>query len=259
MDTTTDAEQADPLRNPQSAEGAEGNRGGWWAGEPIRNSLEWLPLVLQTSDPLFPTGAYAHSLGLEEIVRLGLVRDEETLSRFLRDQIIPALAHLELPYLRFLRAVALAGDVDELCALDDEIDAWKICRELREASVQFGTRRLRILSQIASSDVLASFEARRPATHHLTVYGIQMIATPLDAALATYFYHSLSGFCGGSLKLIRIGQEGCQRVLREACQRADETLARSLKVEREQAGWFSPLIEIASMRHERAAERLFIS
>ena len=26
----------------------------------------WLAFVLQTSDPLFPTGAYAHSLGLEE-------------------------------------------------------------------------------------------------------------------------------------------------------------------------------------------------
>ncbi len=40
--------------------------------------LPWLPFLLQTSDALFPTGAYAHSLGFEEIVRLRVVTDEAT-------------------------------------------------------------------------------------------------------------------------------------------------------------------------------------
>src|SRR5206468_508467 len=69
--------------------------------------LEWLGFLLQTSDPLFPTGAYAHSMGLEEMVRLSIVRDEATLLEFLRSQILPALAHLDLPYLRFARDAPL--------------------------------------------------------------------------------------------------------------------------------------------------------
>src|SRR5438067_269386 len=59
------------------------------------SELAWLPFLLQTTDALFPTGAYAHSLGFEEIVRLGRVRDEESLREFLRTQLIPALRELE--------------------------------------------------------------------------------------------------------------------------------------------------------------------
>ena len=47
-------------------------------------NLSWLPALLQTSDALFPTGAYAHSLGFEESVRLGIVRDEDSLRAFLK-------------------------------------------------------------------------------------------------------------------------------------------------------------------------------
>ena len=100
--------------------------------------LAWLPFLLQTSDALFPTGAYAHSLGFEESVRLGLVRDEASLGRFLREQICPAQEHHELPYLRF---AFLAENLAERCALDAEISAWKLARESREASAQLGGRR----------------------------------------------------------------------------------------------------------------------
>src|ERR1043165_120345 len=96
--------------------------------------FDFLPFLLQTSDALFPTGAYAHSLGFEEIVRLGLVRDEASLREFLRWQIIPALRPLALPYLRFAFDAATAGDLDALCAMDHEISAWKLARETREAS-----------------------------------------------------------------------------------------------------------------------------
>src|SRR5580658_3942395 len=79
------------------------------------DNTDWLPFLLQTGDPLFPTGAYAHSLGLEEMVRLGVVRDEATLLDFFRGQIIPALARFELPHLRFAREAAIAGDLPGLC------------------------------------------------------------------------------------------------------------------------------------------------
>jgi len=224
---------------------------------------DWLAFVLQTSDPLFPTGAYAHSLGLEEIVRLGVVRDEKTLREFLQNQILPALAQHELPYLRFAREAALAGNADELCALDCEISAWKIPRELRDASTQLGVRRLKMLGQIAPSAAMSEFEKRIAAGeakgHHLVVCGLQFTAAPLDAALATYLYQTLAAACSAALKLIRIGQESCQRVLADCLKNAPAAIAASLEMERKNAGWFNPLLEIAAMRHERAGERLFIS
>jgi urease accessory protein len=236
-------------------------------GEPSASgaSFAWLTAFLQTSDALFPTGAYAHSLGFEEIVRLGSVRDEATLKDFLLRQIAPALAHQELPYLRYAFEAAALGDLPELCALDREISAWKLARETRDASVQIGVRRLRALQAITGASLYSAFdqclqrgEARG---HHLIVCAVQAVTEgiPLQAALHAWHYQTTAAICSAALKLIRIGQDGCQRALRAAAGRAEQTIADSLAVARHEAGWFNPLIEIASMRHEFAEERLFIS
>jgi len=224
-----------------------------------------LPFLLQTADALFPTGAYAHSLGFEESVRLGLVRDEESLSAFLREQIVPAQRAQELPYLRFAYTAAMHGDLAGLRRIDLEISAWKLAAETRDASAQLGVRRLQALRGISDAPLLTAFEAivtsGAARGHHLVVCGLQgaIGKLPLDAVLAAFFYQSLAAVCGAALKLIRIGQSGCQRVLREAAASAEKVLAASLEVRREDAGWFNPLLEIASLRHARAEERLFIS
>ena len=229
------------------------------------DDLSWLSFLLQTSDALFPTGAYAHSLGFEEAVRLGLIRDEPTLRSFLLDHIVPAQREQELPYLRFAFAAAVECDIDELCRVDAEIGAWKLARETREASTQLGGRRLTALRGISSVGLLLEFgnAIRRGSArgHHLTVCGLQAAVekVPIEAALVAFFYQSLSAICGAAMKLIRIGQSGSQRVLREAAATVGDSIRLSLTLQRASAGWFNPLLEIASMRHERAEERLFIS
>ena len=65
--------------------------------------------------------------------------------------------------------------------------------------------------------------------------------------------------CGAALKLIRIGQEGCQTALGDALTLAERTVRAAGEVSREEAGWCDPLWEIAAARHERAFARLFIS
>lgn len=220
---------------------------------------EWLPFLLQTGDALFPTGAYAHSLGLEELVRLGVVSDEATLLEFFRSQAIPALVRFDLPHFRHAREAAALGDVDALRALDSELAAWKIPRETREASMQLGSRRMQSLLKIDPCELLQRCEAELPCKHHLVIYGVQMRAAPVEAALTAWFYQSLAGSCGAALKLMRIGQDGCQRALRAALAFAPRAVADSLAVPRGGEGWFNPLLDIAAMRHEHADERLFIS
>jgi urease accessory protein len=223
----------------------------------------WLPFVLQTSDPLFPTGSYAHSLGLEEFVRLSGSKDEASLHRFLSLQILPALTHQELPYLRFAHAFACAHDLPGLASLDHEINAWKIPAELRSASLRLGARRLDILLKTASTPLLAGISGEIAAGampgHHLTITAAQYAAIPLEAALMTSLYQTLSSYCVAALKLLRIGQEACQRVLAAALAQAPAIVRDSLAIQRPAAGCFNPLLEIASMRHQTAFERLFIS
>jgi urease accessory protein len=226
-------------------------------------SIDWLLFVLQTSDPLFPTGSYAHSFGLEEFVRLSGASDEAALHRFLTLQILPALRNQELPYFRFIHASCAAGDILTLIALDREIHAWKIPSELRVASLRLASRRLDILLKTTPTPLLSTLSRHIVAGelpgHHLTVSGAQYAPIPLEAALMTYLYQTLSSYCVAALKLLRIGQQSCQRVLAACLQEAPPLLRDSLDIQRPQAGCFNPLLEIASMRHQTAFERLFIS
>ena len=227
--------------------------------------LPWVPLLLQTSDALFPTGSYAHSLGFEECVRLGLAHDEPSLRVFLMDQLLPALASFELPYLRFARQAALEEHLSRLAELDAEVGAAKLARETRDGSTQLGGRRLKALRIILPDDpwLEACERAIRTgamAGHHVIVCGVQAAAgIPLEAALSAYAYGSLAAVASAALKLMRIGQDGVQRALGGAAAEIAPAVARSLTVLHDEAGWFNPLLEIASMRHEHAGERLFIS
>ena len=229
-------------------------------------SPNWVSLLLQTSDALFPTGAYAHSLGFEEIVQLGLAHDEETLRQFLDQQAAPALAHFDLPYLRYAFDSAQANNLTTLAALDAEVRAAKLARETRDASARLGARRLKALRVLLPHDPKLSACADAVRTgrmdgHHVIICGVQaaVAGIPLEAALTAYFYQSIAAIGSAALKLIRIGQDGVQRAVYAANVGAEDAVRISFDIAREDAGWFSPLLEIASMRHEHAHERLFIS
>ena len=87
---------------------------------------DWVPALLQVSDPLFPTGAYAHSMGLEQWAETCGYRTADDLIGFFSSHAGPSLARLELPYLRFTLDLLAQDEVEELYALEAEIDAWKM-------------------------------------------------------------------------------------------------------------------------------------
>ena len=227
------------------------------------NGYDWLPVLLQTADPLFPTGAYAHSFGLEELVRLGAVHDERSLGDFLLGHLLPQLECFELPYLRF--GIAASSDVEILIELDLEIQACKLSHEARSSSTQIGIRRIAGLRVHSQHELIVAYHAAvqsgRTPGNHLCACAVQALlhGTPLEAALATYGYQSLAGACTAALKLLRIGQDGIQRALTRGLAPLSDVVRRSKLVLREEAGCFSPMLEIASMRHAHANERLFIS
>lgn len=223
----------------------------------------WLPALLQLSDAAFPTGSYAHSFGLEEIVRQGQVFDETSLCEFLQEHFIPALTHVDLPIVREARCAAIARNRADLVAIDRLAAALRVSRELREASLQTGRRRLAILIRLRPTpelELLDQISREDPlAGHHAVVWGASCAGLPARASLEAYYYHSVSCLCTAAPKLIRIGQEGTQRVLSVCLSEADRRVAQTLLISRQAIGWFDPILDIASMRHEVADERLFIS
>jgi urease accessory protein len=225
--------------------------------------LDWLPHLLQTTDSLFPTGAYAHSGALEEMVSLGVVRDAPSLAAFLREHAHPLLARHDLPYVGFAWRAALAGDALLLAELDREYAASRLCREAREASAQVGAQRLRMLMQLAGApgDFHRQIAEGNAQGHLVIVWGLQASARgmPIEAAWSAFAYQALAGYTSAALKLLRIGPERCQAILCEALREIPATIRHAETVEREDAGSSDPLWDIAAARHERAFARLFIS
>jgi urease accessory protein len=223
----------------------------------------WLARLLQVNDSAFPTGSYAHSCGFEQIVQLGLVRDEESVLRHLENFVWPMLIHFELPVVRFAQQAANAGDLDDLIDLDAEVDASKCARELREASRATGRRRLHAFCEVGASSVVAAFanavNGNKCQGHHAVVFGAGLALLPQQALLTSWAFQSLNAVCLAAPKLLRIGQDAAQRVLTASLAHIDANIDKSLNVSREEFGWFDPLSEIASMQHEIAHERLFIS
>jgi urease accessory protein len=223
----------------------------------------WLARLLQVNDSAFPTGGYAHSYGFEQVARLGLVHDAESMSLYLENHLWPMLVHFELPTVRFAQAAAWAEDEAALIALDACVDATKTAREIREASRATGRRRMHAFAETGASPALKSFarsvEEGLGHGHHAVVYGIGLAALPQRALLTSWAFQSLSAVCLSAPKLLRIGQNAAQRVLTTALTPMEANVAESLTISREEFGWFDPLVEIASMQHEIAYERLFIS
>lgn len=216
----------------------------------------WLWLM-QANDSQYPSGAYAHSYGLEELVEAGVVSDAAGLERFLETQILPALLTFELPWFIQAHDAASRSDGARLLALDTELDAWRLPAETRDASRRIGSRRLELLRQLAPSPLVEEHHAARPFSHHLVVTAIELAALPAAFAARAFAFQTISGFATASMKLMRLGQSACQTIVRRSLDRLGDDLDAALS--RPPDGWFNPLLEIASLRHARADARLFIS
>ena len=213
--------------------------------------------LLQANDTAYPSGAYAHSFGLEELVESGVVSSPQDLEDFLEKQILPALLTFEIPFFARAHTAAVCGDAEKLLELDCEVDAWRIPAELRDASRRIGSQRLKLLAQLDPSPLILRHQEISPRSHHLVVTALELSALPVAQAARAFAFQSIAGLTAASMKLMRIGQTSCQQISRRTLIKLGEEIDVALS--REPDGWFNPLLEIASLRHARAHARLFIS
>jgi urease accessory protein len=220
--------------------------------------------LLQLADGVFPSGGFAHSLGLETYVQEGRVRDAEGVLAFLTAHLEGSAGPTDAVAVAAAVRCAHAGDLAGLQELDERIDAMRWVPEHRAASRQMGRQTLRATASW-SAPVLEALaravdEGLAPG-HHALAFGAAAGcggASPTAAAAA--FLHSTAAMLvGAALRLLPLGQLEGQRLL--TVQRT--RLARLATVAAETAPddmWsFSPGLELASLRHAALDARLFRS
>jgi urease accessory protein len=229
----------------------------------IPSAAPWVASLLQLSDSFYPTGAYAHSFGLEGLVQDGAVRDPATLRIFLLEQALPQLARTDLPVA--VQAFAAAGEpadwarLRSLCFLGNAIRG---AREPREASEAIGRQRLQ-LAVMLHGGFAREFDRRaaglpRPMGVIAAIEG-RTLGLPRDAILSTVVYAAAASLVAASVKLLRIGHNAAQTLLAEAVGRAPYLIAEAVALPLDKIGSFNPWWDIAAARHESADFRLFIS
>lgn len=233
----------------------------------INTDARWLVGLLQAGDSYYPTGAYAHSFGLEGLVQTGVVRDRATLRDFVLLSVLPALRQSELPLAAHAYAALDPGAPDwtkvgELCVL---AHALKSAREARAATENIGRQRAELTAMLHGHPLAKEYLARAAENRWPFSSAVsaalegRVLGAPLEAVLAGVMYASLGGLLASAVKILRIGQNGSQTLLTEALGQAPAVIAAASMVPLDEIGWFNPWLDIAAARHETADSRMFIS
>ena len=227
--------------------------------------LSALIALLQFTDGLFPSGGFAHSLGLETYAQAGVVRDAAGLEAFVRIHLEGGAGPADGVAAALAARAGRAGDLEACLALDRRLDAMKAVPEFRAASRQMGRQTARAAAASAAEpfveDLARAIDDERMPGHHAVVFGAvtgRAGATP-EMAAAAFLHSTATLLVGAGLRLLPIGQVEGQRVLAAMRERIARLAQRAAAAEVDDVWSFTPGLEIAGLRHADLEGRLFRS
>ena len=214
-------------------------------------------LAWQLADSAFPTGAFAHSWGLEAAWQHGEICDVSAVRRFV-EAAVQQSAFGVVPLLN-----ATCRDVRRWAELDALADAFLINAVANRASRQQGRSLLATAARIWPSREMAL--ARETGSHlcmHLgpaagVVFG--SVGVPLATAQQLALFGTARGVFSAAVRLGIIGSYEAQRLQLECVPFLEAWGARSASFDETDLVQVAPVPDLLQATHDRLYSRLFQS
>lgn len=220
--------------------------------------------VLQFGDSTLPVGAFAFSNGLESALQTGVVRDVESLKRFVLAATWQA-ARIDGVALLAAHRAALAGDFAGVLAADQALSLRRTGEEQRAMSMRMGKK----LGQLATTlfedtlvrDWLLEIEASRTAGFLAVGHALIFAANRLPEvdAFVAHQYGVAQMMLGAALRLMRVDHYTTQRLLFEVNAEVDEVYLQVKDARLEDAAGFCPVFDVLVAHHVGAHVRMFMN
>jgi urease accessory protein len=215
--------------------------------------------ILQFGDSFFPSGAVSFSWGLEGLSDSGAVDGADATRAFV-------IGQLRARWAEFDRAVVVAAhrartSLDEVAAIDDQVEIQTPCAEFRSGSRRMGEALLSVFARLDIGEA-AAYRARVKAgeafAHIAAMQGYLWGHAGLcEAHAVALSAHSFAtGLLGAGVRLGCLSHIEAQRILIEAREEAARLAARPVPA----IGALSTYAveaEIAVMRHANNNLRVF--
>lgn len=215
--------------------------------------------LLQFGDSFFPSGATSFSWGLETLRADGHVTGAAEVEALIAGQLRQRWASFDRPAL--LAAFRAGADLDGVVEIDRELDAATLAREAREGGRRIGGALLKVHAGIGTPGA-ADYRDRvlrgEASGQMAAVQGFLGAATGLDETTlcALSAYGLAVSAVSAALRVGLIGHVDSQAILVRLRAVVDEAVASPLP-EVAAVHAYTPMAEIAMMRHETGSGRMF--
>ncbi|WP_169794742.1 urease accessory protein UreF [Alicyclobacillus kakegawensis] len=228
--------------------------------------MDALLILLQLYDSNFPSGAYAHSWGLETYIQDGRVRDAATFREYLEAHLRGPLVYTDGFAFRLVHEAAADHDFERVATVDGRLYVNNVPQETRSAACRMGKRLVVIARALFPGEaLLAEYEqgvrAGHVHGHPAVVYGLAARAAGVDMprGLAGYLYSSLAVQVQNGVRAIPLGQTDGQKLLSALRVQIPDSVSRVLELQDCDFGAVSPGLEMAQLRHSQLHVRIFMS
>ena len=214
--------------------------------------------LLHLCDSLFPIGAFGYSDGLEA----SGVADPDALRAWIDVCLDETIGHLDAPTVWRAWDMVRRADWDALASLDAESTALRPSAGIRRATRAMGLRLLTTWQTLyphpGAADLLALARSTRIGPALPIAFAAASACADVDRRIAVeaFAYTRLASTVSAAMRLMPVGQTEAHLLLARALDRVPDVVGAAAARDRDPES-FTPLVDIASMRHQYLHSRLF--